>query len=626
MTESKKKKKKIDNKQPYQTIKTSLKSILRDNQTIQPQLNSLVIKCNDIVIQTYQFIRLYVLDKYNKKEELPNIDDKFILYCIKTQGIRDNRGKQAKDTKLLKELDDFYEKEYKPLLTNKEKINLKNLSFLLPYLAISINTSIQNNIKERFLQHLLRFINVTTKDLTEDKTMKFKLKTAILNRKEIPKEFTKWYNKYKDGILPKEIKKSVHYDIKAYPNKFLKCMFYMNSILEKEEAKLFQPLPLRNNIVPKYITIDTACLINLFAKKGDKGNLLSQVKENKGYIWNQVFNLDKKVFKSNNYCFNYQLETDGIGVSLSFIREDLKDKKYGTKTGKVKEESFKYINDYNDEELKEFENKNIVGLDPGKKFMAYMMDEDGKKLKYSASQRKIESMAKRNNRILLTEKKKNKVIDKETKLSEQNSKTIDYKKFKKYLKDKNKLNDKLKNFYQKDVWRKMKWRQFVYSKKSEDKFLNKIEDIFGKNIIIAYGDWSRTSQMKHFMPTKNKGLRTLIEKKYKTVSINEYNTSKNCCKCYNKLEYMKHNGEKTFRHLCCHKCLSSENKKTAFKTRDANSAINIMNLFKYYCKNKGRPLEFCMPIRSSSSNTIKNGKSKVEQSVDFTVVKTTKPN
>ena len=118
-------------------------------------------------------------------------------------------------------------------------------------------------------------------------------------------------------------------------------------------------------------------------------------------------------------------------------------------------------------------NKNIVGLDPGKKFMAYMMDEDGKKLKYSASQRKIESMAKRNNRILLTEKKKNKVIDKETKLSEQNSKTIDYKKFKKYLKDKNKLNDKLKNFYQKDVWRKMKWRQFVYSKKSEDKFLNK---------------------------------------------------------------------------------------------------------------------------------------------------------
>jgi hypothetical protein len=89
---------------------------------------------------------------------------------------------------------------------------------------------------------------------------------------------------------------------------------------------------------------------------------------------------------------------------------------------------------------------------------------------------------------------------------------------------------------------------------------------------------------------------------------------------------MKHNGSKTFRHLCCHKCLSSENKKTAFKTRDANSAINIMNLFKYYCKHKKRPIEFCMPIRSSSSFLSKGKLSKVEQSVDFTVVQTTKPN
>ena len=47
------------------------------------------------------------------------------------------------------------------------------------------------------------------------------------------------------------------------------------------------------------------------------------------------------------------------------------------------------------------------------------------------------------------------------------------------------------------------------------------------------------------------------------------------------LNYMKHNNKKTFRHLCCHKCLSSENKQTAFKTRDANSAINLMNIFKY---------------------------------------------
>lgn len=96
----------------YQTIKTSLKSILKNYNEIQPEINKLVIKCNDIVIQTYQFIKLYLLYKYHNNQSLPIINEKFILYCIKTQGIRDNRGKKAKDTDLLDELEDFYNKEF----------------------------------------------------------------------------------------------------------------------------------------------------------------------------------------------------------------------------------------------------------------------------------------------------------------------------------------------------------------------------------------------------------------------------------------------------------------------------------------------------------------------------------
>ena len=61
---------------------------------------------------------------------------------------------------------------------------------------------------------------------------------------------------------------------------------------------------------------------------------------------------------------------------------------------------------------------------------------------------------------------------------------------------------------------------------------------------------------------------------------------------------MKHNNNKTFRHLCCQKFLSSENNQTTFKTRDANSEINIMNMFKYYCLHKETEKAF-KPIRSS---------------------------
>ena len=70
------------------------------------------------------------------------------------------------------------------------------------------------------------------------------------------------------------------------------------------------------------------------------------------------------------------------------------------------------------------------------KFLTYMVDKNNNTLKYSSAQRRVESLAKRNSRILLTEKKKHNIIEKETLLSELNSKTINYQKFKDYIKEK----------------------------------------------------------------------------------------------------------------------------------------------------------------------------------------------
>ena len=48
--------------------------------------------------------------------------------------------------------------------------------------------------------------------------------------------------------------------------------------------------------------------------------------------------------------------------------------------------------------------------------------------------------------------------------------------------EKDKLNKETTEFYKRDVWRKMKFRQYSYGKKSMDKFLNKIKETFGENI------------------------------------------------------------------------------------------------------------------------------------------------
>jgi hypothetical protein len=134
--------------------------------------------------------------------------------------------------------------------------------------------------------------------------------------------------------------------------------------------------------------------------------------------------------------------------------------------------------------------------------------------------------------------------------------------------------------------------------------LNKIKKIFGENILIGYGNWSRSKQMKHFMPTMNKGLRKLIHKKYDTITINE---------CNKDLEYYKDNeGKKVFRLLICSNCVSCENKKIVFRTRDANSSINIMKLTQTWIEAQERPL--CFHISSFTSSITKKEEEKVRPS------------
>ena len=109
--------------------------------------------------------------------------------------------------------------------------------------------------------------------------------------------------------------------------------------------------------------------------------------------------------------------------------------------------------------------------------------------------------------------------------------------------------------------------------------------------------------MKFFMPTMNKGLRKLIHKKY------ECNTSKKCCDCHKDLEYYKNKeNKKVFRLLVCSNCVSCENKKIVFRTRDANSSINILKFC--WIEKQTRPTEFQNHISSFTSSIKKEKKKK----------------
>ena len=141
---------------------------------------------------------------------------------------------------------------------------------------------------------------------------------------------------------------------------------------------------------------------------------------------------------------------------------------------------------------------------------------------------------KRANQITLSEKNKNNIIEKETELSNHNSRTLKEVEFKNFIKKKNEINNKIKQFYNRKLFRKIKFRIYSNTKKSEHTLLNEIENKFlskkdkenNTKLILLYGNWSRSSQMKHFMPTPGLGIKKVLNKRFTILDVNEFNTSK----------------------------------------------------------------------------------------------------
>ena len=87
----------ISNDNIFRVIKCPLKAVLKDYNNIQPIIEDAVKDINKFVIFGYQFIRLYLLDKFNNNQELPTINKQFVLDVIKTiSSPNTKRGQKTK--------------------------------------------------------------------------------------------------------------------------------------------------------------------------------------------------------------------------------------------------------------------------------------------------------------------------------------------------------------------------------------------------------------------------------------------------------------------------------------------------------------------------------------------------
>ena len=617
----------------YKCIKLPINSILNNNEESQNIFNTIqdaVYRTNYITTKTSLLLRLWCLDKYHNGIDIPFINENTIKMCMKSL-ILASSGPKPKNNNLLL-LNEF---------KNLHNFTLEdgvNLSSILNYYAITILTSIETNIKMHFFDYVNRFINsyfkVFYKDEITNKEFKKQLfkdlyvvKNDILNGTlNANVKFHNWINEYRFKIVPEEFEINYYYDVKATPQKYLKYMIFMNIELEKIEGKMYQFFPLQSSIIPRHIQIDTKSVIELLVDKGKK-EYLDNIEVNKEFLWDKFFNITQKI---KDYKFDNTIITDGYATSLRFIHNDYiegekikkekmkkgrKDAKEMTEEDKEKKKLDKKILQDEKKELNKLKQKdkpkkiekiqefpyiddvekvdlegNHIFIDPGKRSLFTMMNDDGKFYSYTNKQRVNETKRLKYQHILKKYRDELEITSKENELSLYNSKSCNINKYREFITKKINTNEVLYKLYQNNKFRQYKWYTFINKKRTEDNMLNKIEKTYTKDSIIIIGDWSIGKQMKNFISTPNLSLKRKLQERFKVYNIDEYRTS---CLNYKTEELSKNlylpdkrNKERKMHSILTYKM---ENKRNGCINRDKNGCKNIQKVFNYYIEYDERP-------------------------------------
>ena len=594
----------------YKCVKTSLKSIIKNGTTL-PIINKMVCNMNQIVVHTYHFLKLYCINQFNTTGTLPIIDKKFVVLIMKTIAEADIRGRKfGENSNMIKnKLEIFYDDVYEPLMMERRKLSYTNLSNMLEYEATSIVTCISNHIQENFDKMLNRYINIMFNkkkldDMNPDASKLFyirstlkKIKNDILhNENKSDEKYTKFINNFKNTILKDvNVNKSLMYMAKSKPLDLLIVLIRMSVEGEKislkhqpsdEVGQLFNVIncfPTRKSIIPKYVDIDISIIITNFVNDD-----IGYYNENKlacsDELWDMFFKTGMSVFKKNGYTFNRRISTDGVGCSISFVREDLFnpfEKTYVPKMKKPKGYSDDlYVNKLTQSEKDYCLSKQLVGIDPGKNDLIHCSNGIIKKIHksngkifrkachYNYSQKlrketiksdiyakKIDKDKKDHGVIFRTNGSRKKEIltikEVENKLSSMNSSSCMWINVLKYIKNKNEVNDALMGYYKKHMYRQLKWYSFINKQKSDVEIVNRFKSKFGssKKTAILIGDYEQIKQMKYKEPSKGKSIRKLFrDHGYKVYLVDEFRTS---CMLYEE-------GEKLINVRNCHTLLGSK--------------------------------------------------------------------
>jgi len=642
----------------YRCLKVPISSILKKDEemeNIMKILQNAVYRSNAITTKTYFLLRIWVLHKYHHNQEIPEITEDTISMCMKSILLPSSGQKpKGNNALLLKEFQSLHSFDL------EDGGNLSSiLDYYKITMLTSIENNIKLHFFDYIKRFVNSYFAHKYREQLENKQFYQEIQTVkndILNNTlTCVDKYHHWLHEIRHKIVPPEYETSYYYDIQVSPYKYLKHMIFMCLELEKIERKSFQFFPIQTNVIPRHIQVDTKALVELFVdtekhqtlldkwitvtkptkKNKTKADLFNCLEENKEFIWDTFFDVKQT---RKNYSFDYTIITNGYVTSLRFLHnnsvETEKAKKQKKKDGKkalqgltkeekdkVKEEKlqkqkeqakqkrleqkdkpkkskkeehpeFPYIDEVPKEQL---EGKHIF-IDPGKRALFSMMDDEGNFFSYTNRQYLKETKRIKYHALLKNYRDKLGITALEEELTQYNSKTCQLEKFKEYVTKKLQINQEIAPLYRDIKFRQYKWYAYINKKRTEDNMVNKIVKKYNKDHIVIIGDWSIGKQMRNFISTPNLTMKRKLQEKFKVYNIDEFRTS---CLSYKTEEpcenlYLTFQNDPKQKPRKMHSILTykMENQRKGCINRDKNGCKNIKKVFKCYMETGERPEKY----------------------------------
>ena len=534
----------------FTVIKSTLKSFCKSELLIK-KINEQVLIANKIIFETWKFANLYILLGHSLKK----IDQQFFYKCACCVSRTNQKSKEISDSSFLETM-----KVYKECYPENHEIPCRtSMSPIINNVCKQMTTDTLNHLELRFYKKLYFYIKCNFPNENTYEICKEIYKKEYTGDNEIVLSFRQKLNN--NAITRTSIKNNPDTFINLYK------MFLDYNITNGK--RLFSLLPTKNTFIPNNICYDKNGFTELLVSLNQKELKRSEISKNISLYFENFLNTKK--FETCNKKFRF-FYTDGFSVSIVLERT--------LKINNVKST------------INVSESDELVSLDPGCRNTYTFYNETDNTIHFHTNRRYYHESGF--NRVNSNIKK---LYDRNTEIADigeiVSCKTTSLEEYLIHLKCILPKAHLVLDFHFEKKFRKWKFTKYILSKKAIESICKKISKkskiTENSNVIVGFGNWSNpgTSVIKGHRRGPVLKVKSELKRWCRVIDVDEYKTSKMCCKCEKEMEKYKYNSESVNSVLRCR-----NNECGIIIDRDINACKNILKILKAVLKDEERPEAF----------------------------------